>query len=182
MAPPPPPPVEEPKLPQVLAARTGENLPSDAKSFRDAFVLEYIKDFNATAALMRLGVGNVANTQHIRNKACQLRREPYVSARIDELLKQLKPTDIVSRNQVLAALWKEANDEDNPGKTRVSALAHLANVLGMTRQKEDTNPQPVGVMVIPMTPQDDWATIAANSQKALKQGITIDGALSVVAA
>lgn len=160
----------------VIEARTGANLRESAKAFRDAFCREYIKDFSGPSAMVRCGYQGPRTSANTRS--CNLLREPYVANKIDELIRQLKPEDIVTRQQVMALMWKEANDQHNPGKVRVAALAHVATMLGMTRPKEDTGSQPIGVLLIPMVAGDDWALLAAASQKALKQGEIIDGAIT----
>lgn len=162
----------------TLAARTAENLSDADKMFRDRFVVEYIKDMSPRAALYRMGyTGSLAAAAQ---RANTLMREPYVAHLIHDTICKLKPEDIVTRQQVMAQMWKEANDPCNPGKVRVAAIAHVATMLGMSRPKEEVGVQPVGVLLIPMVVGDDWGLLAAASQQALKSGAAvIDGAIEV---
>jgi hypothetical protein len=147
--------------------RTAETLSLSARIFRDAFIREYIKDFNATKSLIRLGCENhkAASVQ-----GCQLLREPYVAKKLDETIRQLQPTDVVTRQQVMAGLWEEANSPKNYGDTRVRALAHIGKMLGMGREENQQNTSS-GVMLVPMTASDDWGKIAAAAQAILKSGV-----------
>jgi hypothetical protein len=156
----------------IIEARTAESLGDAAKRFREKFISEYIKDFNGRAALTRCGFEGTKESASVR--VTRLLAEPYVANRLHEVVKALRETDIVTRGQVMARMWEEANDYTNSGKVRVSALAHIANMLGMTKHKEEAGVQPIGVVLIPMVPGDDWNLLAAASQKALKQGEVID--------
>lgn len=153
---------------ELYDSRTAETLPESSKIFRDAFCNSYIIDFNGANALMRISHPSSERTCRVR--ASQLLREPYVANRIHELVRALKPSDVVQRGQVMARMWQEANDDSNPGKVRVAALAHVANMLGMTKPVEDKGPQAVGVLLIPMTQGDDWSAMAQQTQLLLKNG------------
>ncbi len=134
--------------------------------YRDAFVREYIKDFNAKNAMHRLGVEHPTTA---RNQGGKLLREKYVLQRLDETVRQLQPTDIVSRGQVMSAMWKEANDPLNTGSERISAIAHCAKMLGMDRTKtEEDTTLPMNVMMIPVMNVEDWAASAIAAQELLK--------------
>lgn len=152
---------------QLYESRTAETLCESAKILRDAFCREYIKDFNGRKAMSRLGF---AHTDTLRQRASQFLREPYVQQQLDKLLRQLRPEDVVTRGQVMAAMWKEANDYGNEGGVRVSALAHLARMLGMDKGKEEKSSEtPIGVMLVPVISIDEWSTSAAAAQALLKQ-------------
>lgn len=156
----------------MLAARTGENLTQAARTFRDVFVREYIVDFNGIAALRRMGLQNTP--AYLSSRSSMLLQEPYVANRLKQLVHELQPSDIVTRNQVLMRLWEEANDYNNRGKDRITALAYIGNMLGMNKTQVEPNTQPAGVLLIPFTSEEDWAMLAANTQRALKQGAVID--------
>lgn len=152
----------------LLSGRTEETLDEKDKIIRDAFCLEYIKDFNGKHAMARIGVTN-PRTQN--SKSCIWLREPYVQKRIRELVRDLKETDVVQRNEVLARLWKEANDDDNEGSVRVAALAHIGKMLGMRPEKDsDNTPKlPQNVLLMPIVNLEQWASQSAVMQTQLLQ-------------
>jgi hypothetical protein len=153
---------------QLHLGRTAETLSEAAKIFRDAFVREYVKDFKGDQALFRLGYSNQTTAV---SRAYTMLREPYVAQRLDEVIRQMRPEDVVQRQQVLSAMWKEANDEYNEDSTRVAALAHCAKMLGMMNQKEETHTAPIGVMLVPMIAVEDWKQTAVTSQAMLKRQV-----------
>jgi len=148
---------------QIYSKRTEETLSQPAKDFRDAFIREYLKDFRADHALARVGFVGATNT--LKSRGTKLLKEPYVQSRLDLALRTVSPTDVVTRGQVMGALWKEANDPENSGSERIAALGHVGKMLGMGRE-EDKDDTPSGVMLVPVF--DDWAAQAANSQALLK--------------
>ena len=151
---------------ELYNSRTDATLSEAAKIYRDAFCREYIKDFNAIAALARIG----CRIKSLRTRAGQLLREPYVANKIDELVRRLRPEDVVTRQQVMARMWLEANDDGNSSIARVAATAHVGKMLGMfkTDDSEDTKTVQTGVMMIPVVSVDDWASSAATAQALLK--------------
>lgn len=146
-----------------LEDRTADNLSESARVFRDAFIREYIVDYNGKAALARCGIENPV-TAGVR--ASQLLREPYVAARLSALVRELRPVDVVTRGQVMSAMWKEANTAFLCS-SRVAALAHLAKMLGMMESAE-APAGPIAVMFIPSTSPADWAIAAPAAQAMLK--------------
>lgn len=150
----------------MIENRTADTLREADKIYRDNFVREYIKDFNGSAAMCRMGFTG----QGPGARATKLLREPYVAQRLDELLRQLRPEDVVTRGQVMAAMWKEANHPFNDGSTRVAALAHIAKMLGMDKPAVDTTNQVASnVMIIPVASVGDWEQSAQTAQSVLKQ-------------
>lgn len=150
----------------MITSRTAEQLHEADKIYRDAFVREYIKDFNGCLALARIGFTGT----NAGKRASQLLREPYVAQRLDTLLRQLRPEDVVTRGQVMAKMWKEANDPNNEGSVRVAATAHVAKMLGMDKSATtDTPAVASNVMLIPVTSAEDWSQSAATAQQVLKQ-------------
>ena len=159
--------------PDTIADETlyQDTLSQDARAYREAFCRQYVVDFCAYKALIRTGfIGKSPKA-----RASQIMREPYVANRIVELVNERAETDIVKRNQVMAKFWEEANDPDNASVARVSALAHIAKMLGMFLGKgEDADKEsenPTGVMGIPLVRVEDWANSAASMQANLKSGI-----------
>lgn len=150
-----------------------ERMPEVAKIYRDAFCREYIKDFNASQAVVRLGA---PDTKSAQVKGSRLLGEAYVANQIFQLVRALRPDDVVTRQQVMARMWLEANSDYNEGKTRVTALAHLAKMLGMMDDKRPETLPMSGVMLIPIVDIADWQTSATVAQDLLKrdagQGVT----------
>src|SRR6476620_5118718 len=143
----------------LYAGRTADKLSLSAKIYRDAFVREYIKDFDGRGAVIRLG----GTHSTAKTRACQLLREPYVATLLDDTIRKLQPTDIVTRGQVMAKMWDLANTAEESG-ARVTACANVAKMLGMDRVKEEENQAPIGVMLVPMMSVSDWAASAAVAQ------------------
>ena len=149
------------------AAVDGLNLNETQKHLRDCFVAQYVVDFNGSKALSRIGCPG--DIKYCRKKASELLQEPYVSVRIAKLLMERRETDIVSRNQVLARVWQEANDDDNSGKERIAALTLLAKMLGMLRELVVDKPEaPNHVMLVPVMSAGEWEQAAASAQLELK--------------
>ncbi len=150
---------------QVYSMRD-DRMAESSKIYRDAFCVEYIKDFSGSKALVRIGY---EDKRTLSARASGLLREPYVANKIDQLVRQLKPEDIVTRQQVMALMWKEANDPYNEGGVRVAACAHVAKMLGMFKEAEVETTAPVGVMMIPVMSVADWETSAVTAQAFLKR-------------
>jgi len=152
-----------------IASRTEDNLDENSKTYRDAFVREYIKDFHITSAMYRLGF--VGKKQAAAKRGGELIREPYVANKIYDTIRVLQPSDIVARGQVMAGLLKEAYTAFLDS-TRVQAWAHLGRMLGMDRPEKDTSSEPVGVMLVPCMRADDWEASSAVAQALLKKQVT----------
>lgn len=151
---------------EVLHSSRDDSMTEGEKTYRDAFVREYIKDFNGTKAMVRMGYVQKNPGQ----RASGLLREPYVANRLYELVRQLQPTDVVQRGQVMARMWEEANDDFNPSMVRVAALAHIGKMLGMFKEeRDDSNLQPAGVMLVPCMAIAEWEQSAAVAQDILKR-------------
>lgn len=139
---------------------------------RDKFVDEYLMDFNALAAAIRIGfLRSVANEY-----ATQLMDDPYVQQQIAKKQAELEanPKDAVRRRKRLTemALYREAHYH-GPGSShaaRVSALAKLASIYDMDAPTkiEQKVTHRGGIMVIPAIANlDDWEKAAQASQTKL---------------
>lgn len=158
---------------RIYDHRTEDNLKEHAKLFRQAFVREYIKDYHAAMALARCGHEGSVTT--LRNRSSQLLREPYVQCLLDEMVRTLRPEDVVTRQQVMSRMWAEANDPCNTGGERIVACAHVGKMLGMYQDnKEENNQTPIGVMLIPVMDVKDWSASAAQAQALLKRNAADD--------
>lgn len=148
------------------------------KALRDFFVKEYLVDYNAVGAAMRIGY----NKGIAREYAVRLMDEPYVAREIARLEgAPAEENEEALRKRIMQGLIREANDR-GPGSTqaaRVAALGKLAQLNGMepaTRTKTeltgaDGQPLAAGQFVIPgvMTPEQ-WAVEAARQQADLVSG------------
>ena len=153
-----------------LIARTEDTLPFHSKVLRDRFINEYIKDFNQINAMRRIGYGDEFADKPLHTQSGKWLRETYVRVRLMEVIRTLKETDIVNRNQGLSRMWEEANNGDNDGSTRVAALAHCGKMLGMYQRESDEKPtHGLGVMLIPVMSLEEWGVAAVMAQDKLKQ-------------
>ena len=92
---------------------------------QQTFVLEYLKDLNATRAADRTGYPhpNVQRTQLLSNQTVQIAVQQELDARADRLR--------IDADWVVAQLEREATDYQNSGSTRVRALELLGKHLGL---------------------------------------------------
>ena len=91
---------------------------------QQTFVLEYLKDLNATRAADRAGYAhpNVQGTQLLSNQTVRIAVQQELDARADRLR--------IDADWVVAQLEREATDYQNSGSTRVRALELLGKHLG----------------------------------------------------
>ena len=91
---------------------------------QETFVLEYLKDLNATAAAKRAGYAhpNVQGSQLLSNQTVRIAVQQELNARADRLR--------IDADWVIAQLVREAMDYQNSGSTRVRALELLGKHLG----------------------------------------------------
>lgn len=156
-----------------MESRTETSLKGANKIIRQRFVLEYVKDFNATKAIQRLGVNGSIGTQ--RKRASEFLREPYVQQLIDEYLRNAKEDSIVTRQRVLAGLLHEA-ETAGEGGTRVTAWCNLGKMLGMYVEKKELKLSGCGVMILPASANPaEWEAAATAAQQTLKEDVTRNG-------
>lgn len=142
------------------------------------FALEYLKDFNATQAAMRLGYDPAI----AGNTGCLLLNNCYTQILLSERISQATEGEIVNTRQVIAELWKEANAPDKAfsanAATRIKALEVLAKILRLGQNApppKDLLASSSGVMLVPMAVDPaEWGRIAQDQQKALKASTYID--------
>lgn len=145
------------------------------KALRDLFVNEYLVDYDAKSAAIRVGYGQ----SYAHEMATRLMQCSYVQQQITLKEKTTEEEDDAAmRKRVITGLIREANYK-GPGcspSARVAALSKLAAIQGMdapTRSKtEITGPdgQPLGggVFVVPgICTVEDWEARAAAQQAAL---------------
>jgi hypothetical protein len=136
---------------------------------RRLFVAEFVKDFQPTAALLRLGL-------HFEAPAVVANRwlkEPYTQWLLDQYIDGATEGALITRNKVISALNREANNYslDSSGASRVSALGKLAKILGMEIDRTEVNVAVAGgVMLIPVSNSaEDWEKSASKAQLTLKE-------------
>lgn len=154
-------------------------LTSSERSLRDRFVEEYLTDYDAYQACIRVGY-----TKMLAKKFCAIfMQEPYTLQRIR--LRETGGAEVeedsaeARKRRVMMGLIREANYR-GPGcsqAARVAALSKLAAIEGMDAPKksihEMTGPdgQPIsqgGFFVVPgIMTTEDWEKRAAEQQAAL---------------
>lgn len=139
------------------------------KLIRRIFVLEYLKDFNGTAAIARMGLKMAQPTE----AASRWLDEPYTQFCFDRALDEVKTEMFVTRTRVIAGLLREANAPNSlcaNSSSRVAAWGKLAKILGLEVTKIEADVKIAGgVMIVPMaTNPDDWEKHAVPAQTALK--------------
>lgn len=160
----PPPPTDE-GLPTPLKLNERE------QALRDTFVAEYLIDYSAHRAAMRVGFPE----EFAREWAPKLMAEAYVQQKIKQM--ELTPVDPkaeedFNKQRIKQQLLKEAYYY-GPGSShaaRVSALKALSDLYGMEAPKklEATLKHQGGVMRAPgIATLDSWEQQATESQDAL---------------
>lgn len=154
-------------------AMTEETIPLKKKEFLDRFIYEYLHDFNSSMAYIRAG-GTVGRAT---TGGPESLRTAYVQTQLRLVSHQLEEEQIVTRNEVLLGIKREANyyGEDGSSSARVRAWGMLAKIKGMDVPKpiepEDNKPAG-GVMEVPMiVSAADWELVASESQATLKNDV-----------
>lgn len=141
------------------------------KSTRQQFVKEYLKDYDARKACLRIGYSNL----FAGDFSVRFMNEPYTLKLIAEFEGGTAPGEEINEEQekkrILNALWREANSMGSPAAARVAALAKLTAIFGMeapTRSNVNVNNNEGGVFVVPgIMNETQWAAQAATQQTEL---------------
>lgn len=136
------------------------------------FVPEYIKDFNGARAWMRCGW----NAPQPYTEAAELLRHPYAQYWLAKTMERAEEKAIVSRNDVLFGLKKEANAPDSfaaDSNSRIAAWKTLGKILGMETTKIEASVDVNGgVMAVPVVGSiEEWEAMAKASQQTLKNSV-----------
>ncbi len=142
------------------------------------FVHEYIKDYDAVSACIRMGFAGdsaMATAKIYFNTA-------FVQLRIKEIQAEIRAEDVCTKGQVMSKYWEEANRPDVPfssnSSTRISALNAIVKLAGMAeppKPKKTTMKQTPGFVVVPWTSDpNEWEETARQSQRALKESVCLD--------
>lgn len=156
------------KTAKKLLRRTEENLTPVMKQRRDAFINEYLVDWNGPNAWIRSGGSPNSATK----MAYELLREPYVMKKIREVVDAMEEANLINRNRILAGLVREANymGMSASHSARVSAWNSLAKILGMEAPTEVKHSG--GVMLVPIAASvDQWENNAEAAQRQLKADV-----------
>lgn len=162
-----------------MAKRTEENLSPAMKKRRDHFISEYLVDFNAAQAFIRMKAEEEPFKEIDAAAAAaggySFTREPYVAKKIQEALEAMEEANIVTRKRVLGGLLREANYHGVGAQhgARVSSWTKLAGILKMdVKQVEASVALRGGVMIVPATEDGaGWEARAAEAQAALKEEV-----------
>lgn len=140
---------------------------------RNAFVVEYLKDYDQTAACMRLGFAHGFAEPYGK----KFYAEAYVQKRIKEIETRV-PTpaerkEIDAQDAALVRSRLRYELHYGTSASRVSALSKLAGLLGMdTEAKKNPNDNKArgGVMMVPgIADISEWEEAAMASQAKLQQ-------------
>lgn len=141
------------------------------KTKREQFVHEYIKDFNGSQALQRMGYVRV---QPWVTASIWL-SEPYTQWYLGKMMAVLADNAIVTRSEVLLGLKKEAHYHgmDGSAAARIAAWRTIGKIMGLeiTKVEGNVNLQG-GVMLMPFagTPEE-WEKAAQAAQEKLKKDV-----------
>ncbi len=138
---------------------------------RQAFCREYIKDFNGSHAIMRMGYKS--KTPWVT--ASEWLREEYTQYYLGILMAKLDDAAIVSRQEILLGLKREAHHYglDGSSAARISAFRAMAKILGFEITKLEGNMTMAGgVMLLPLSGSpEEWEKAAETAQEELKKKV-----------
>lgn len=106
-----------------------ESLSKAERKLRDRFVEEYLVDYDAFGAAIRIGYSEAFAQQYAK----QFLTEPYTLNRIKERegALGLNKEEDKHRLKIVAGLYREANNRFNSGAARVAAYSQLAKIVGI---------------------------------------------------
>ena len=147
----------------------------------DRFILQYLRDFNATQAFIRMSVEEGRDYEEISydyamNKGYEMTRWPYVAQRLQEARDEAAEENILTAKDILWGVKKEMNYHGigSSHGARVSALSLGAKIKGMEAPKkvEASMAMRGGVMIVPETADlTTWEERAAAAQATLKEEV-----------
>lgn len=154
-----------PKSKQVTAR------PKGLSAQDEAFVDEYMVDFNARNAALRCGFPRL----NAKRAATMYLERPEVMAEVSRRLDALDHTKMVSNQRIVAELMAVAFGTDRFNK--MTALAELGRITGVRGDdgkggKGKGKKHKGGVMLIPGMPSLlDWEKAATEQQRLLKEQV-----------
>jgi hypothetical protein len=119
---------------RLKAWADGRVISESGRRKRDAFVLEYIKDFNGPDACVRVGFRDGIRAFHSFKKC------PYTLSTLARKMEKWEARALVTKDKVCALLWREANDfiYGTPS-SRVAAANQLAKATGLSNDDININ-------------------------------------------
>lgn len=157
-----------------LPEEVAQELSEEQKKLRDRFVVQYLVDFDAIAAAMRVGYPK----NYAKDYAQKFMDESYVRNAIAKgmvaVAEDEKNEDTITKRDVRAMLLKEAKNY-GPGSShsaRVAALGKLTQVYGMEAAVKNIHEHRGGVMMVPgVASVTDWEQEAEASQEKLARDV-----------
>lgn len=106
-----------------------DTLTKQEKALRQRFVAEYLADYDAFAAAIRLGYQEAFAQQYAK----QFLIEPYTLKLIKEKEAEfgILTEEDQHRKKIVSGLYREAHSRFNSGSARVAALTQLAKIIGI---------------------------------------------------
>lgn len=106
-----------------------DTLTKQERSLRQRFVEEYLADYDAFAAAIRIGYQEAFAQQYAK----QFLTEPYTLKLIKEKEAEfgILTEEDQHRKKIVAGLYREAHSRFNSGAARVAALTQLAKIIGI---------------------------------------------------
>lgn len=106
-----------------------DTLTKQERSLRQRFVEEYLADYDAVGAAIRLGYQEAFAQQYAK----QFLTEPYTLKLIKEREAEfgILTEEDQHRKKIVAGLYREAYSRFNSGSARVAALTQLAKIIGI---------------------------------------------------
>lgn len=106
-----------------------DSLTKQERSLRQRFVEEYLADYDAVGAAIRLGYQEAFAQQYAK----QFLTEPYTLKLIKEREAEfgILTEEDQHRKKIVAGLYREAHSRFNSGAARVAALTQLAKIIGI---------------------------------------------------
>lgn len=106
-----------------------DTLTKQERSLRQRFVEEYLADYDAVGAAIRLGYQEAFAQQYAK----QFLAEPYTLKLIKEREAEfgILTEEDQHRKKIVAGLYREAHSRFNSGAARVAALTQLAKIIGI---------------------------------------------------
>lgn len=106
-----------------------DTLTKQERALRQRFVEEYLTDYDAFAAAIRLGYQEAFAQQYAK----QFLTEPYTLKLIKEKEAEfgILTEEDQHRKKIVAGLYREAHSRFNSGSARVAALTQLAKIIGI---------------------------------------------------
>ena len=162
--------------PETSNSQYAQQLTKSEMELRDRFVVEYLTDYDAYKAAIRIGYAPA----YAKEFCMRFMQETYVLGKIrDAEGGTVDDLDVdVQKKMIVAALWREAKNmgAGSSQAARVAALSKLSAFYGMDAPKTskteltgaDGQPLGNGVFVVPgMVTAEEWAAQAEKQQEEL---------------